>query len=45
MPSGGPAAMVWGWAAATVFLMFVGMAIAELGSAAPTSGGVRLTDL
>ncbi|KAF9489100.1 APC amino acid permease [Pleurotus eryngii] len=40
IPNGGPAAMVWGWAVASVFILFVGMAMAELGSAAPTSGGL-----
>ncbi|KAJ7227632.1 APC amino acid permease [Mycena rebaudengoi] len=30
--------MVWGWAISTVFLMFIAMAMAELGSSAPTSG-------
>lgn len=38
----GPSAMVWGWAVGSVFILFVGMSMAELGSAAPTSGGVRL---
>ncbi len=32
--------MVWGWLVASVFILFVGMSMAELGSAAPTSGGV-----
>jgi amino acid transporter len=32
--------MVWGWLAASVFIMFVGLALAELASAAPTSGGL-----
>ncbi|KAJ7087097.1 hypothetical protein C8R44DRAFT_893264 [Mycena epipterygia] len=37
LPNGGPSAMVWGWATSSVF-MFIAMAIAELGSSAPTSG-------
>ncbi|KAL0952585.1 hypothetical protein HGRIS_006841 [Hohenbuehelia grisea] len=40
IPNGGPAAMVWGWAVASIFILFVGMSMAELGSAAPTSGGL-----
>ncbi|KAM5532681.1 hypothetical protein V8D89_013650 [Ganoderma adspersum] len=40
LPNGGPSAMVWGWAVASIFLLFVGMAMAELASAAPTSGGL-----
>ncbi|KAI0264624.1 amino acid/polyamine transporter I [Gloeopeniophorella convolvens] len=40
VPNGGPFAMVWGWAICGFFLMCIGMALAELGSAAPTSGGL-----
>lgn len=40
IPNGGPVAMVWGWAICTVFIVLIGLAIAELGSAAPTSGGL-----
>ncbi|TDL24692.1 APC amino acid permease [Rickenella mellea] len=40
IPNGGTSAMVWGWAISSFFIMFVGLAIAELGSAAPTSGGL-----
>ncbi|KAG2047467.1 amino acid transporter [Suillus hirtellus] len=40
VPNGGPASMVWGWAAASFFILCVGMSMAELGSAAPTSGGL-----
>ncbi|KAI5120016.1 hypothetical protein M0805_008477 [Coniferiporia weirii] len=40
IPNGGPSAMVWGWAVASMFILFVGMSMAELGSAAPTSGGL-----
>lgn len=32
--------MVWGWAASSVFLMFVALAMAELGSAMPMAGGL-----
>ncbi|KAG1732877.1 amino acid permease-domain-containing protein [Suillus paluster] len=39
-PNGGPLAMVWGWAIASVFIMCIGLAMAELASAAPTSGGL-----
>ncbi|KAJ3575763.1 hypothetical protein NP233_g882 [Leucocoprinus birnbaumii] len=40
IPYGGPVGMVWGWFTCCVFLIFVGMAMAELGSAAPTAGGL-----
>ncbi|KAG2355097.1 amino acid/polyamine transporter I [Suillus spraguei] len=40
VPNGGPASMVWGWAVASLFILCVGMSMAELGSAAPTSGGL-----
>ncbi|KAF9219347.1 amino acid transporter [Gyrodon lividus] len=40
IPNGGPSAMVWGWAVASIFILCVGMSMAELGSAAPTSGGL-----
>ncbi|KAI0258155.1 amino acid/polyamine transporter I [Gloeopeniophorella convolvens] len=40
IPNGGPAAMVWGWAVASFFILIVGMSMAELASAAPTSGGL-----
>ena len=33
------------WAVASLFILFVGMSMGELGSAAPTSGGVRLYPL
>ncbi|KAA1473607.1 hypothetical protein DENSPDRAFT_872903, partial [Dentipellis sp. KUC8613] len=37
IPNGGPVAM---WAVSMVFLTCIGLAMAELGSAAPTSGGL-----
>ncbi|KAJ6543330.1 amino acid/polyamine transporter I [Mycena sp. CBHHK59/15] len=40
LPNGGPSAMIWGWATSSVFLMFIAMAMAELGLSAPTSGGL-----
>ncbi|KAG2072009.1 hypothetical protein BDR04DRAFT_1141912 [Suillus decipiens] len=40
VPNGGPASMVWGWAVTSLFILCVGMSMAELGSAAPTSGGL-----
>ncbi|KAJ6631199.1 APC amino acid permease [Mycena sp. CBHHK59/15] len=40
IPNGGPVAMVWGWATASFFIIFVAVAMAELGSAAPTAGGL-----
>ena len=32
--------MVWGWVVASLFILCIGMSMAELASAAPTSGGV-----
>jgi len=40
LPNGGPVAMVWGWAVCSFFLLLITLALAELGSAAPTSGGL-----
>jgi len=40
LPNGGPVAMVWGWIVASLGVLSVGISIAELASAAPTSGGV-----
>ncbi|KAJ6554278.1 amino acid permease-domain-containing protein [Mycena capillaripes] len=40
LPYGGGPAMIWGWATCSVFLMVIAFAMAELGSSAPTSGGV-----
>ncbi|KAF9457969.1 amino acid/polyamine transporter I [Collybia nuda] len=40
IPYGGPAAMIWGWFTCCCFLTIVALAMAELGSAAPTSGGL-----
>ncbi|KAI0324640.1 APC amino acid permease [Cubamyces sp. BRFM 1775] len=39
LSNGGPVALVWGWAICTFFLTFA-LALSELGSAAPTSGGL-----
>ncbi|TKA67748.1 hypothetical protein B0A55_07783 [Friedmanniomyces simplex] len=39
IPSG-PAGMVWSWFLASMFIMTVGLAMADLGSAMPTSGGL-----
>ncbi|OAX80836.1 hypothetical protein ACJ72_04827 [Emergomyces africanus] len=36
----GPAGMVWGWITACGFIFVVGLAIAELASSLPTSGGL-----
>jgi len=36
----GPVGMVWGWFVASMFIMFIGLAMADLGSALPTSGGL-----
>ncbi|KAF9002343.1 APC amino acid permease [Cyathus striatus] len=40
IPYGGPSAMIWGWTACSIFLAVIALAIAELGSMAPTSGGL-----
>ncbi|KAJ7141883.1 APC amino acid permease [Mycena crocata] len=40
IPNGGGPGMVWGWAVASIFILFVGMSMAELASSAPTSGGL-----
>ncbi|VDC02845.1 unnamed protein product [Peniophora sp. CBMAI 1063] len=40
IPNGGPVAMVWGWMTASVFIIFVSISFAELGSAMPTAGSV-----
>ncbi|KAJ7683253.1 amino acid/polyamine transporter I [Mycena rosella] len=40
IPYGGLVGMVWGWFTCCVFLVFVALAMAELGSAAPTAGGL-----
>ncbi|KAI0073328.1 APC amino acid permease [Panus rudis PR-1116 ss-1] len=37
--TGGPAVMVWGWVVVACFTMLVGLAMAEVCSAHPTSGG------
>ncbi|KAK3678753.1 GABA-specific high-affinity permease [Recurvomyces mirabilis] len=36
----GPAGMVWSWFLASMFIFVVGLAMADLGSAMPTSGGL-----
>ncbi|KAF9734691.1 hypothetical protein PMIN03_004135 [Paraphaeosphaeria minitans] len=36
----GPAGLVWGWFTASAFIFVVGLAMADLGSAMPTSGGL-----
>jgi amino acid transporter len=41
LPNGGPVAMGWGWAVASLGVLSIGISMAELASAAPTSGGVR----
>jgi len=40
IPSGGASALVWGWATCAFFLTFIALAMADLGSAMPTSGGL-----
>lgn len=38
--TGGPAVMLWGWAGVGLFVLFIGMALAEVTSAYPTSGAL-----
>ncbi|KAF5368040.1 hypothetical protein D9758_004481 [Tetrapyrgos nigripes] len=39
LDTGGPGVMVWGWIVSSFFTMMVGLAMAEICSAHPTSGG------
>ncbi|KAF8321660.1 APC amino acid permease [Clavulina sp. PMI_390] len=39
LSTGGPAVMVWGWVVVSFFTMMVGLAMAEVCSSIPTSGG------
>lgn len=41
IPNGGALSMVWGWLVASFFILCIGFSMAELASAAPTSGGVH----
>ncbi|WP_260867308.1 amino acid permease [Streptomyces sp. SAJ15] len=38
--TGGPAVMLWGWAGVGLMVLFIGMALAEVTSAYPTSGAM-----
>ena len=38
--NGGPAAIAWGWPLVSVFILVIGLCMAELVSAYPTSGGI-----
>lgn len=40
LPYGGPVGMVWGWLLSSVLIMFIGLAMADLASSMPTSGGL-----
>ncbi|KZT28479.1 amino acid transporter [Neolentinus lepideus HHB14362 ss-1] len=40
LPNGGSFSMIWGWAICMVFMLTICLAIAELGSSAPTAGGL-----
>lgn len=40
VPNGGPVGMVWGWLITSLLILTIGASMAELGSAAPTSGGL-----
>ncbi|KAG0071506.1 hypothetical protein BGZ89_010432 [Linnemannia elongata] len=40
LQSGGPVAVIWGWLAVSVFTLMVGLSLAEICSAYPTTGGL-----
>ncbi|KAK0211069.1 APC amino acid permease [Desarmillaria ectypa] len=40
IPNGGAFAMVWGWTVCSIFIAAIALAMADLASAAPTSGGL-----
>ncbi|MEU6485798.1 amino acid permease [Streptomyces sp. NPDC046887] len=40
LSTGGPATMMWGWAGVGLFVLFIGLALAEVTSAYPTSGAL-----
>src|SRR5436309_12811154 len=40
MNTGGPAAMIWGWPLVGVFVVLVGLGMAEVCSSYPTAGGL-----
>lgn len=40
LPSGGPIAMVWGWLGTCFFIALSGLALGDLASSMPTSGGL-----
>ncbi|WRT64901.1 uncharacterized protein IL334_001840 [Kwoniella shivajii] len=40
LPYGGPVGMIWGWLISSILIMFVGLAMGELASSMPTSGGL-----
>ncbi|RSH91639.1 GABA-specific high-affinity permease [Saitozyma podzolica] len=40
LPYGGPVSMIWGWVVSSVLIMFIGLAMGDLASSMPTSGGL-----
>ncbi|KAK8870077.1 hypothetical protein IAR55_000647 [Kwoniella newhampshirensis] len=40
LPYGGPVGMIWGWLISACLIMFIGLAMGELASSMPTSGGL-----
>ncbi|KAG0277322.1 hypothetical protein BGZ95_006133 [Linnemannia exigua] len=40
LQSGGPVAVIWGWLAVSVFTLMIGLSLAEICSAYPTTGGL-----
>ncbi|KAF9107672.1 hypothetical protein BGX29_005375 [Mortierella sp. GBA35] len=40
LQSGGPVAVIWGWLAVSVFTLMIGLSLAEICSAFPTTGGL-----
>ncbi|MEV7416986.1 amino acid permease [Streptomyces sp. NPDC089919] len=43
LTGGGPAVMMWGWALTGAAVLLIGMSLAEVTSAGPTSGGLYFT--
>ncbi|WWD15629.1 hypothetical protein CI109_100051 [Kwoniella shandongensis] len=40
LPYGGPVSMIWGWLISACLILFIGLAMGELASSMPTSGGL-----
>jgi amino acid transporter len=40
LPYGGPVSMIWGWLMSSCLILTIGVAMSELASSMPTSGGL-----